>query len=81
MGQKHLIRKGNMQISIEDAHLSAIARFANGDARTALNTLEMAVFNGRMNEEAVLCVDEEVLSQCMNRLPCYTIRMGKSIII
>ena len=49
---------GNMQISMEDAHLSAIARFANGDARTALNTLEMAVFNGRMNEEAVLCVDE-----------------------
>ncbi len=58
---------GNMQISIEDAHLSAIARFANGDARTALNTLEMAVFNGSMNEKAVLCVDEEVLAQCMNR--------------
>ncbi|MGN0154791.1 MAG: replication-associated recombination protein A [Lachnospiraceae bacterium] len=58
---------GNMQIAIEDSHLSAIARFANGDARTALNTLEMAVFNGRMNEEAVLCVDEEVLSECMNR--------------
>lgn len=58
---------GNMRISVEDAHLSAIARFANGDARTALNTLEMAVFNGRMNEDAVLCVDEEVLSQCMNR--------------
>lgn len=58
---------GNMQISIQDAHLSAIARFANGDARTALNTLEMAVFNGRMNEEAVLCVDEEVLAECMNR--------------
>lgn len=58
---------GNMRIDIEDSHLSAIARFANGDARTALNTLEMAVFNGRMNEEAVLCVDEEVLNQCMNR--------------
>ena len=58
---------GNMKISIEDAHLSAIARFANGDARTALNTLEMAVFNGRMNEQAILCVDEEVLAQCMNR--------------
>lgn len=58
---------GNMQISIEDSHLAAIARFANGDARTALNTLEMAVFNGRMNEQAVLCVDEEILSQCMNR--------------
>ncbi|MCM1158654.1 MAG: replication-associated recombination protein A [Bacteroidales bacterium] len=58
---------GDMRISIEDFQLSAIARFANGDARTALNTLEMAVFNGRMNEEAVLCVDEEVLAQCMNR--------------
>lgn len=58
---------GNMQIRIEDSHLSAIAQFANGDARTALNTLEMAVFNGRMNEDAVICVDEEVLAQCMNR--------------
>lgn len=57
----------NMKISIADAHLSAIARFANGDARTALNTLEMAVFNGRMDEQAVLCVDEDVLAQCMNR--------------
>ena len=58
---------GNMQISIEDSHLSAIARFANGDARTALNTLEMAVFNGKMDENAVLCVDADVLAQCMNR--------------
>lgn len=58
---------GHMQISIEDSHLSAIARFSNGDARTALNTLEMAVFNGTMDEHAVLCVNEEVLSQCMNR--------------
>lgn len=58
---------GNMKIAIGGEHLSAIARFANGDARTALNTLEMAVFNGRMNEDAVLCVDEEILAQCMNR--------------
>lgn len=58
---------GNTQIAIEDSHISAIARFANGDARTALNTLEMAVCNGRMNEDAVLCVDDEILSQCMNR--------------
>ncbi|MDE6530850.1 MAG: replication-associated recombination protein A [Lachnospiraceae bacterium] len=58
---------GNLQIDIEDSHLQAIARFANGDARTALNTLEMAVFNSKMNENAVLCVDEEILAQCMNR--------------
>lgn len=58
---------GNMQIAIENSHLAAIARFANGDARTALNTLEMAVFNGQMNEDAVLCVNEEILAECMNR--------------
>lgn len=58
---------GDMKIDIKEVHLSAIARFANGDARTALNTLEMAVLNGRMNERAVLCVDEEILAQCMNR--------------
>ena len=58
---------GNMRIDIREEHLAAIARFANGDARTALNTLEMVVFNGHINEQAVLCVDEEVLAQCMDR--------------
>lgn len=58
---------GNLNLSIEDSHLQAIARFSNGDARTALNTLEMAVLNGKMDQNAVVCIDEEVLSQCMNR--------------
>ncbi len=58
---------GNMDILIEEPQLSAIARFSNGDARTALNTLEMAVLNGKMDEKAVLCVNDEILSECMNR--------------
>ncbi len=58
---------GNQNISIDEDRLAGIARFANGDARTALNTLEMAVLNGRMESDGVLYVDEEVLSQCMNR--------------
>lgn len=58
---------GSMRISIDEPQLFAIARFSNGDARTALNTLEMAVLNGKLNEEGVLVVDEEVLAQCMNR--------------
>lgn len=58
---------GNMDISIEEAHLDAIARFANGDARTALNTLEMAVLNGEMDMQGQIRVNEEVLAQCMNR--------------
>ncbi|MCI8597643.1 MAG: replication-associated recombination protein A [Lachnospiraceae bacterium] len=58
---------GNLTIAIEDTQLNAIARFSNGDARTALNTLEMAVLNGKMNKEATLVVDQEILGQCMNR--------------
>lgn len=58
---------GNLEIAIEEEQLSAIARFANGDARTALNTLEMAVLNAKMDANAVLCVDREILAQCMNR--------------
>jgi len=58
---------GNLNISIEEAQISAIARFSNGDARTALNTLEMAVLNGKMDANACICIDEEMLAQCMNR--------------
>lgn len=58
---------GNLEIAITEEQLAMIARFANGDARTALNTLEMAVLNAKMDLNAVLCVEEEVLAQCMNR--------------
>lgn len=58
---------GAMNISIKETHLQAIARFANGDARTALNTLEMAVLNGEIDSEGTIHVNNEVLAQCMNR--------------
>lgn len=58
---------GDMNIGISEEQLSAIARFSNGDARTALNTLEMAVFNGQMNSDGSVTVDDETLAQCMNR--------------
>ena len=57
---------GPMNVKVDDEQLSLIARFANGDARTALNTIEMAVFNGKMTEDGVT-VDDETLAQCMNR--------------
>ena len=57
---------GSMNVKVDDEQLALIARFANGDARTALNTIEMAVFNGKMTEDGVT-VDDETLAQCMNR--------------
>lgn len=58
---------GQMDVDIAPERLSAIARFANGDARTALNTLEMAVLNGKLDGNGTVHVDDEVLAQCMNR--------------
>lgn len=58
---------GMTEIAIEEAHLRAIARFANGDARTALNTLEMAVLNGEIDASGTIHVENETLAQCMNR--------------
>lgn len=58
---------GDTKVDIDDAGLDAIARFSNGDARTALNTLEMAVLNGEVDKDGAITVNEETLSQCMNR--------------
>lgn len=49
-----------------DRQLKAIASFSNGDARTALNTLEMAVLNGTVSPEGILVTDED-LEQCISR--------------
>ena len=58
---------GRQHIIIGDAQIRAIAAFANGDARTALNTIEMAVLNGELDETGTVTVDDGVLEQCINR--------------
>lgn len=57
---------GNERVDISDEQLAVIARFANGDARMALNTLETAVLNGEMSAEKITVTDES-LSQCITR--------------
>ena len=56
----------DQHITIRPDQIRVIARFANGDARTALSTLEMAVLNGQISEEGITVTDE-ILSQCTNR--------------
>lgn len=58
---------GNQTIHMTQEQLLAIARVANGDARTALNTLEMAVLNGELASDASVTVTNEGLEQCVNR--------------
>ena len=57
---------GGQDVRLEEGMLELIAHFANGDARTALSTLEMVVLNGRREGDAVF-VTPEVLEQCTSR--------------
>lgn len=57
---------GGQEIEIEEKLLLMIANFANGDARTALNTLEMVVLNGERQGERTI-VTEEILEQCISK--------------
>lgn len=57
---------GRYRAKVAPDMLNAIASFANGDARAALSTLEMAVLNGEPCEDGIR-VTEEMLAQCTSR--------------
>ena len=57
---------GGESVQIAGDMLAMIANFANGDARTALNTLEMAVLNGERTSAGVV-VGPEILKQCLSK--------------
>ncbi|HBM74202.1 MAG TPA: AAA family ATPase, partial [Clostridiaceae bacterium] len=57
---------GDMKISISDELVEMIAVYANGDARTALNTLEMAVMASKQ-EDGVRNVTKEIVEESMQR--------------
>lgn len=58
---------GNSTIHMDSELLSTIATFANGDARMALNTLEMAILNGEISPDGALTVTRESLEQCLGK--------------
>ena len=57
---------GGQKIEIADDLLDLIANFANGDARSALSTLEMVVLNGDMDGDTVI-VNRDILEQCISK--------------
>ena len=54
------------KVQMSEKQIRAIAVFANGDARTALNTLEMAVLNGEITPDGIVITDES-MEQCVSR--------------
>lgn len=56
----------NVDITIDEEALHMIAGFANGDARTALNTLEMVILNGAIQDGSII-VNKEIIEQCISK--------------
>ena len=57
---------GDQDVRISDECIAMIANFANGDARSALSTLEMAVLNGDVDGETTT-VTRETVEQCTSK--------------
>ena len=57
---------GGQKIEISDELIEAIAVFSNGDARSALSTLEMAILNGESGPDGIK-VTADTLEQCTSK--------------
>ena len=57
---------GGQHIEVEEGVLEHIALFSNGDARSALTTLEMAALNGETENERTI-ISKKTLEQCTSR--------------
>ena len=67
---------GSQHVLITEEQLHMLAAFANGDARTALNTLEMVVLNGESSEAGIV-ITKEVLEQCTSQKSLLYDRQGE----
>lgn len=57
---------GTLHVEMPPEVIESIAGFANGDARTALSTLEMVVLNGDLNGDTIT-VTTETVEQCISK--------------
>ena len=57
---------GDEKVNIAPELVEAIASFANGDARSALSTLEMVVLNGDISEKGIT-VTEQTVENCTSK--------------
>ncbi len=58
---------GNQKIEITEEDLNMIANFANGDARSALTSLDMLVINGDMDAGGTIHISKETIEDCFTK--------------
>ena len=58
---------GQVKINISDEYLKVIANFANGDARSALTTLDMIVTNSDENKDGSITITKNNIEECITK--------------
>jgi putative ATPase len=58
---------GKLKIDITDEALTHFAHFSNGDVRSSLNALELAVLSTDNDEEEVIHIDLKTAEECMQK--------------
>ena len=58
---------GKEKVKVKDEDLELIAKFANGDARTALATLDMIIINGEVDKKGVIKVTKDTIEECLTK--------------
>ena len=69
---------GNYNIKISDKTIETIADIANGDVRTALNGIEVAVLTTKMNSNGVIEITPEIAAQSMQKRKAMFDKAGDS---
>lgn len=58
---------GNIKINLSEEALSFICENSNGDARRALNALELGVLTTAKNNEGIINIDLKIIEECMQK--------------
>ena len=58
---------GTLTIDISEEDLKMIANFANGDARSALTSLDMLVINGNVDEKGIIHISKDTMEDCFTK--------------
>lgn len=75
---KHKDGLGSYNLKISDETIETIAEVSNGDVRTALNGLEVAVLTTKMNKDGVIEITNEIASQSLNKRKAMFDKSGDS---
>ncbi|WP_139325600.1 replication-associated recombination protein A [Paenibacillus sp. FSL R5-0490] len=58
---------GNKQTAVTDEALTHLATASNGDVRSSLNALELAVLSTKEDEEGIIKIDLSIAEECIQR--------------